>query len=139
MFTALDADKDGSLTVAEMKSAFDSWFTKWDSERTSALTRDQLLVGLNVLFPAPVTPAGAMGVFNVTGNSTPLTAKQPDIDAMLAALPTTPGAKPLRPRKVLVMAHTGAGGFVHSSIPLAAKTVEALGNQGNLWSTTISL
>jgi type 1 glutamine amidotransferase len=39
---------------------------------------------------------------------------------------------------VLVMAHTGAGGFVHSSIPLAAKTVEALGNQGGLWSTTVS-
>jgi len=39
---------------------------------------------------------------------------------------------------VLVMAHTGAGGFVHASIPLAAKTVEALGNQGNLWSTAVS-
>ena len=36
------------------------------------------------------------------------------------------------------MAHTGAGGFVHSSIPLAAKAVEALGNQGGLWTTTIS-
>jgi len=138
LFTALDADKDGSLTSAEMKSAFDSWFTKWDSERTGALTRGQLLAGLSVLFPAPAAPAGAMGVFNATGNSTPLTAKQTDIDAMLAALPTTPGAKPPRPRKVLVMAHTGAGGFVHASIPLAAKTVEALGNQGNLWSTAVS-
>jgi len=39
---------------------------------------------------------------------------------------------------VLVFAHTGAGGFVHGSIPLAAKTVEALGNKGDLWSTTIS-
>jgi type 1 glutamine amidotransferase len=57
---------------------------------------------------------------------------------MTAALPTTPGAKPMHPRKVLVMAHTGAGGFVHASIPLAAKTVEALGNQGGLWTTTIS-
>jgi type 1 glutamine amidotransferase len=57
---------------------------------------------------------------------------------MMAALPKTPGAKPLQSRKVLVMAHTGAGGFVHASIPLAAKTVEALGKQGNLWATTIS-
>jgi type 1 glutamine amidotransferase len=39
---------------------------------------------------------------------------------------------------VLVLAHTGPGGFVHASIPLAAKTVEALGNQSGLWSTTIS-
>jgi hypothetical protein len=138
LFTALDSDKDGSLTSAEMKSGFDSWFTKWDSEKSGALTRDQLLAGLSLLFPAPAAPAGAMGVFNLTGNSTPLTAKQTDIDAMLAALPTTAGAKPLRSRKVLVMAHTGAGGFVHSSIPLAAKTVEALGNQGKLWSTTVS-
>src|ERR1017187_10241516 len=38
----------------------------------------------------------------------------------------------------LVMAHTGAGGFVHASIPLAAKAVEALGNQGGLWTTTVS-
>ena len=44
----------------------------------------------------------------------------------------------MHPRKVLVMAHTGAGGFVHASIPLAAKAVEALGNQGGLWTTTVS-
>jgi type 1 glutamine amidotransferase len=41
-------------------------------------------------------------------------------------------------RRLLVMAHTGAGGFVHASIPLAAKAVEALGNQGGLWTTTVS-
>jgi type 1 glutamine amidotransferase len=57
---------------------------------------------------------------------------------MVAALPTAPGAKPARARKVLVFAHTGAGGWVHGSIPLTAKTVEALGNKGDLWSTTIS-
>jgi type 1 glutamine amidotransferase len=57
---------------------------------------------------------------------------------MTAALPKTPGAKPLHPRKVLVFAHTGPGGFVHASIPLAAKAVEALGNEGGLWTTTIS-
>ncbi len=56
----------------------------------------------------------------------------------MKALPTTPGATPMHPRRVLVMAHTGAGGFVHASIPLAAKAVEALGNQGGLWTTTVS-
>jgi type 1 glutamine amidotransferase len=72
------------------------------------------------------------------GNSTPFPAPQAAVDAMMAALPTTPGAKPMHPRKLLVMAHTGPGGFVHASIPLAAKTVEALGNQGSLWTTTVS-
>jgi type 1 glutamine amidotransferase len=139
LFTAVDTDKDGLLTRSEMKSAFDSWFTSWDTAKSGALAQDQLLAGLNVQFPVPAAPAGGgSGGFNPAGNSQPLTAKQTDIDAMLAALPTTPGVKPLRPRKVLVLAHTGAGGFVHSSIPLAAKTVEALGNQGGLWSTTIS-
>ncbi len=41
-------------------------------------------------------------------------------------------------RRLLVMAHTGAGGFVHASIPLAAKAVEALGKQGGLWTTTVT-
>ena len=139
LFTALDADKSGSLTRSQMKSAFDSWFTSWDGTKTGSLGFDQLLAGLNVLFPPPPAPAGGVGGgFNPAGNTTPMTARQSDVDAMLAALPKTPGAKPLRPRKVLVLAHTGPGGFVHSSIPLAAKTVEALGNQGSLWSTTVS-
>jgi type 1 glutamine amidotransferase len=142
LFTALDTDKDGSITRAEMKSVFDAWFTGWDTAKTGSLTQDQLVAGLSIVFPAPPaappTAAGAAGGFNPAGNTTPLTAKQADIDAMMAALPTDPGAKPKHPRKVLVFAHTGAGGFVHSSIPLAAKTVEALGNKGNLWTTTIS-
>src|SRR4029079_4479182 len=31
-----------------------------------------------------------------------------------------------------------AAGFVHSSIPLAAKTIEAMGTKTGAWSTTIS-
>jgi len=142
LFTALDSDKDGSITRAEMKSVFDAWFTGWDTAKAGSLTQDQLVAGLTIVFPAPAAAppaaAGAMGGFNPNGNTTPLTAKQADIDAMMAALPTDPGAKPKKARKVLVFAHTGAGGFVHSSIPLAAKTVEALGNKGNLWTTTVS-
>src|SRR5580658_4147221 len=139
LFTALDTDKDGAVTRGEMESAFDAWFTSWDAAKSGLLTNDQLVTGLAVLFPAPAPPAGSVGgVFNARGNSQPLTAKQSDIDAMMAALPSTPGAKPLRSRRVLVLAHTGPGGFVHASIPLAAKTVEALGNQRSLWSTTIS-
>lgn len=139
VFNALDADKDGSVTRSEMESGFNSWFTNWDTGKSGALTRDQIVAGLSVLFPPPpAARPGAGNVFNAVGNSTPMTAPQAAIDAMTAALPSTPGVRPLRPRKVLVYAHTGPGGFVHASIPLAAKTVEALGNQGNLWSTTVS-
>ncbi len=139
LFTALDTDKDGFLTRSEMKAAFDSWFTSWDAAKAGSLSSEQILAGLSVPFPPPPPPAaGAGGLFNPSGNTQPMVAKQADIDAMMAALPSTPGVKPQRPRKVLVFAHTGAGGFVHASIPLAAKTVEALGNQGQLWSTTVS-
>ncbi|MGA8030536.1 MAG: ThuA domain-containing protein, partial [Bryobacteraceae bacterium] len=139
LFTALDADGDGTLTRSEVESGFNSWFTAWDTTNSGTLTRDQILAGVSKLLPAPppVKP-GQGNTFNGAGNSTPMTAPQAAVDAMMAALPTTPGVKPLRPRRVLVLAHTGAGGFVHASIPLAAKAVEALGNQGGLWTTTVS-
>src|ERR1700749_115063 len=139
LFDALDPDKDGTLTKAELESGFNSWFTAWNSNQSGTLTQPQILAGLsNVLPPPPPVKPGQSGTFNPVGNSTPFPAPQAAVDAMMAALPTTPGSKPLHPRRVLVMAHTGAGGFVHASIPLAAKTVEALGNQGGLWTTTVS-
>ncbi|HZQ54713.1 MAG TPA: ThuA domain-containing protein [Bryobacteraceae bacterium] len=139
LFDALDADHDGSLTRSEVESGFNSWFTSWNTAKNGALTQDEIADGLSTLLPAPPPARPGQGnTFNVEGNSTPMIAPQSQIDAMMAALPKTPGAKPLRVRKVLVFAHTGPGGFVHASIPLAAKTVEALGNQGNLWSTTVS-
>ena len=138
LFAAFDADKDGTVSRAEMKSAFDAWFTNWDTAKTGALAQEQIQPGLNGLFPAPPAQPGGMSRFNPAGNTTPLVATQSEVDAMMAALPAAPGAKPAKARKVLVFGHTGAGGFVHASIPLAAKTVEALGNQGNLWTTTVS-
>ncbi len=145
LFTALDTNKDGAVSRDEMKGAFDAWFSGADAAKAGSVSQDQLVTALNVVFPPPPPPpappagaAAAAGGFNAAGNSTPLTAKPADVDAMMAALPTNPGAKPKKARKILVFAHTGAGGFVHSSIPLAAKTVEALGNKGNLWATTIS-
>ena len=91
------------------------------------------------MLPAmPAAKPGQPNTFNSAGNSTPIAVPQAAVDAMMAALPTTPGVKPLRPRRVLVLAHTGAGGFVHASIPLAAKTVEALGSRGGLWTTTVT-
>ncbi len=55
---------------------------------------------------------------------------------MLAALPDTAPAKPLKPRKILVLGR--AAGFVHSSIPLAARTVDEMGRKTGAWMTTIT-
>ena len=139
LFTALDTDNDGTLTRSELESGFNSWFTAWDTTHSGTLNQPQVLAGISkVLPPPPAVKPGQSNTFNPVGNSTPFPAPQAAVDAMMAALPTTPGVKPIHPRRVLVLAHTGAGGFVHASIPLAAKAVEALGNQGGLWTTTIS-
>ena len=67
-------------------------------------------------------------------SSNPRTACQPDIDKMLASLPDKAPAKPQRPRKVLVLSH--AAGYVHSNIPLAAKTIEEMGRKTGAWTAT---
>ena len=54
----------------------------------------------------------------------------------MAALPATAPAKPKQARKVLVLGK--AAGFVHSSIPLAGRTVEELGKKTGAWTTTIT-
>jgi type 1 glutamine amidotransferase len=55
---------------------------------------------------------------------------------MMAVLPAAAPAKPLRPRKILVLAATR--GWVHSSIPLAAKMVEEMGKKTGAWTTDVS-
>src|SRR5690349_13039536 len=67
IFAALDADKDGSLTRAEMKSKLDSWYTSSDTAKAGAVAEGQLLTSLLTVFPLPA-PFG----FNVWGNSTPM-------------------------------------------------------------------
>jgi uncharacterized protein len=59
-----------------------------------------------------------------------------DVSAMMAALPDNPPAPPLRLRHVLVLCK--ASGWVHTSIPLAAKMVEYLGDKTGAWMTTIT-
>src|SRR5438132_8703185 len=67
-------------------------------------------------------------------SATPEIPCQADVDKMMAALPDKAPAKPQKPRNVLVLGH--AAGYVHSSIPLAAKTVDALGEKTGAWKTT---
>ena len=63
-------------------------------------------------------------------------ARVSDLVQMMAALPDTAPATPKQPRRVLVLGR--AAGFVHASIPLTARTIEALGQKTGAWTTVIS-
>ena len=52
------------------------------------------------------------------------------------ALPDKPMAAPAKPRKVIIFTMTA--GFRHSSIPLAAKTLEMMGKKTGAWEATVS-
>lgn len=66
----------------------------------------------------------------------PQAANPVDVQQMLAAVPATAPAEPAAPRRVLVLAR--ATGFVHSSIPLATRTIEAIGARTGAWTTDIT-
>jgi hypothetical protein len=55
---------------------------------------------------------------------------------MVAALPDKAPAPPKRPRRVLVLGY--AAGYVHSSIPMAARTIEEMGKKTGAWAATIT-
>jgi uncharacterized protein len=63
-------------------------------------------------------------------------ARVPDLMQMMSALPDTAPAKSARPRRILIVAK--AAGFVHSSIPLATRTIEALGQKTGAWTSVIT-
>jgi type 1 glutamine amidotransferase len=58
LFTAFDANKDGSVTKDEMKASFDAWYAAADSGKTGSVTQAQLTTALNAVIPAPEAPAG---------------------------------------------------------------------------------
>ena len=66
-------------------------------------------------------------------NQTPRPA---DVEAMVAALPDKAPVSPRRPRRVLILGK--ALGYVHASIPLAARTIEEMGRKTGAWSTTVT-
>ena len=53
LFSAADADKDGSVTRAELKDTFAKWFTAWDKEKTDSLAEADIRDGLNASLPPP--------------------------------------------------------------------------------------
>ena len=118
LFSSADANKDAALTRDELTAAFEKWFAEWDAAKTGALTQEQLVAGLNNTIP-------------IVQNQTP----NPDhVQAMIAALPAKAAVQPKAPRRVLVLAR--AAGFVHSSIPLAARTIEEMGKKTGAWTAT---
>src|SRR5580765_1829747 len=42
LWTAFDADKDGSITRDEMKAAFDAWYAAADIAKSGTITQEQL-------------------------------------------------------------------------------------------------
>ena len=131
-FTAVDANKDGATTRDEMRSTFERWFGEWDTAKAGTLGQEQFATVLRRQCPRRRRPRADSGEAR-RQNQTP----QPQhVEAMMAALPATAPAKPKQARKVLVLGK--AAGFVHSSIPLAGRTVEELGKKTGAWATTIT-
>jgi type 1 glutamine amidotransferase len=120
LFQAADRDGDGGVTRAEMKATFEGWAAEWDSSG-KGLSPEQVREGLDRALPRP--PQNQV-------------AKPEDVAAMMAALPEKAPATPKKPRRVLVLGR--AAGFVHSSIPLAARTIEEMGKKTGAWTTTVT-
>jgi len=52
-FTAADANKNGSLTRAELQETFGKWFGEWDADKSGSLTEEKLRAGLASALPQP--------------------------------------------------------------------------------------
>lgn len=123
-FKGADANHDGSLVRGELRDAV----TKWLDGR-ERLDQKELARALNTAF----SESTFLKLISPPQSRTP---KPEDQQRMEAALPASAPEKPTKPRKVLVLC--SAAGFVHSSIPLAAKTVEELGAKTGAWTTNVS-
>ncbi len=123
-FTAADGNGDGRISREELRAAVKQWLGGRDRA-----TADQLSRGLAEAFPETTF----MAMISPPPSRTP---KPDDVQKMMAALPSSAPAKPARPRRVLVLSK--CAGFIHSCIPLAAKTIEELGTRTGGWATTVS-
>jgi type 1 glutamine amidotransferase len=81
-----------------------------------------------VILHVPVTDAKAGAPAKPPSEAT--------LEKVKAALPDKPIVKPAQPRKLLV--YTRSTGFYHTSIPLAAKTLEIMGQKTGAFEATIS-
>src|SRR4051812_24366829 len=146
LFPVFDANKDGSVTAAEIKTAFDAWYDAADTQKSGSVSQEQLSAALNAALGTPpppaagTPPAGAGGGRGpaggtpapfVAGATTPGLneacggrSQQPtvacpcDVEQMMVALPATAPAKPAKARRVLIFSRIPSDGYQHSSIPL---------------------
>jgi type 1 glutamine amidotransferase len=119
-----DGNGDGFIIRDELKAAVASWLGG-----KPRATKDELTGALEKAIPESTF----MRMISPPQSRTP---KPEDVEKMLAALPSAAPAKPAKARKVLVL--NKCAGFVHSCIPLAARTIEELGTRTGAWSTTVS-
>src|SRR5262249_27145579 len=130
LWTAFDQDKNGSVGRTEVKGTFDAWYAAADSAKTGSIAAPQLADAIDAAIAANV-PAAAGGGAGA-GLDAPCggRSQQPtipcanDVQKMLAALPATAPAKSAKPHKVLIFSRIPSAGYQHSSIPIAAKTIE---------------
>ncbi len=101
----------------------------------SVLLFCRLLAAQQAQSNKPCPPEGFSGGFSY-GCPQKQFANPYDVAGMMAALPDKPLATPQSLRHVLVLCK--AAGWVHTSIPLASKMVEYLGDKTGAWMTTIT-
>jgi spore coat protein CotH len=63
LFAVADANKDGSLTRAELEGTFAKWFSDWDTAKSGTLDEQSLSAGLTAVLPRPNFggPGGGFG------------------------------------------------------------------------------
>jgi type 1 glutamine amidotransferase len=94
--------------------------------------------------PAPGSPTPGLNDACGGRSQKPTEACPNDVRKMMALLdllPAKPPAAPTKPRKVLIFSRIPTGGadaYQHSSIPLAARTIEELGKRTGAWTSTTS-
>ncbi len=125
-FTLVDRNHDDYITRDEFRAATATWIANG-----SSADQTQLATALEKAFLEAVLASMLAG--RGPQNQTPNAA---DVAKMMAVLPSQAPATLLRPRKVPVLSK--AGGYVHSCIPLAAKTVEELGAKTGAWTATVT-
>jgi type 1 glutamine amidotransferase len=136
LFTVADSNKDGAVSRDELKGTFDKWYTAADTANAGSVTAAELASVLSSALPAAPPAPQAQGEPCGGRSNNPQVPCAADVEKMKAALPSKAPAKSSKPHKILVYGH--ASGFVHSSIPLAAATVDEMGKKLGTWTTTIS-
>ena len=118
-----------------MKATFDKWFTAVGQRQDRRADAGAATAGLNAAMPAPASPGGG----RTPGRGAAQTA---DAQSRARAGDDGGAARPrLRPSqnsRARCSSSARPAGFVHSSIPLAGRTIEEMGKKTGAWSTTIT-